>query len=89
MNEKPDLYERFKTMSVKDLDGYKLAARIIGCGSAFFGISFILFALFFTNIMTVLTAFIACLFFGRMSVEVDNAMSIVNAVLLKKAKTDK
>lgn len=89
MNEKTDLYERFKTMPAKDLDGYKLAAKIIGCGSAIFGISFILFAMFFTNIMSVLAAFVACWVFGGVSVEIDNAMRIIDKLLLKKAKADK
>ena len=89
MNEKPDLYERFKTMSVEDLGGYKLSAKIMSRGSAFFAISFILFAMFFTSLMTITAAFIACWFLGRLSVEVDNALRIVNELILKKAKADK
>lgn len=89
MNKKPDLHERFKTMPVKDLDDYRLAAKNIGRGSAIFGISFILFAMFFTNTVSVLIAFIACWFFGTVSVEIDNAMRIIDTILLKKAKTDK
>ena len=84
MDDKKDLVDKLKTLSHDDLLGYERAAVMLGRFIACLGVAFILLAMSFPGILTIIGCTVIVFLLANIRVGVDESIELIRDVMEKK-----
>ena len=79
-----DLFEKLKYAPKDELESYLITAHITGGFSAVVGVASIFLTLMFTNLGTIVGAFIVLHIFGNIAVASENIKAYIRTLLIHK-----